>query len=415
MRHYQYITSNRQKGAATLFTSVILLIAITLVTFLTARTVLQETKMTANNYRAAQAIANADAAMEFALTYYNDIGLDADSDGDINFDDDGNDGVNNIVSMINSTIEFNNVIGNRCESVGDLKSALITVTGTSDDGIARRTISQCVGNINIFSGEGPQQPLIARGAIGLTGNFKVVNRVNNITVWTGGNANIGNSTSAATYIWDHTQIRPDPTEITNRATFEDVSNPIANVDIVSTEDMGLGVDIIDNDATLANLTGDELFEGFFPLGKDRMKALAITAEQALVVSEGDALSDLDGKDGIIWIDGDPSDNYDVSLNGGIYGSLESPVVLIVNGNFNASGNPEIYGVLYIVGQMDTTGTVKVIGSSIVEGDPAMVPAGEAPVVGTGGVDLTYSPFTQGLSPRGIKGTASIISGSWRDW
>jgi len=407
----------KQTGAVTLFTSVILLIAITLVTFLTAKTILQETKMTANNYRAAQAVTNAGAAMDFAVTYFNNVGLDADGDGDINFDDDGGGG-NSITPITGSTVTFDNAVGNRCNSSGDLKSALIVTTGTSDDGIASRSISQCLGSINIFSEDGPQQPLIAKGAVGLTGNFKVINRVNNTTVWSGGNAKIGNSSSASTYTWDHTQVRPDTTDIANRATFEDTSgNPPSNTDIVSTKDMGLGIDIVDNDATLAGLTGDALFEGFFPPGRDFIKSLAEGVDQALAIADGDAISSLGGSDGVMWIDGDSASAgpYEVTMTGGTYGSQDHPVALIINGNLKVSGNPIIYGVLYITGQLNAAGTVKVIGSTIVEGDSVMVPAGEDPIVGSGGVDLTYTPFTQGLSPGALTGTATVISGSWRDW
>jgi len=407
-------SSKKQAGAATLFTSVILLIAITLVTFLTAKTILQETKMTANNYRAAQAITEADAAMDYAIAYFNEGGLDHNNDNNVD-----------IIGTPpgTSTITFDNTdtIGNSCKATPhevNMKSAEITVTGTSDDGVASRTISQCVGTINIFSDTGPQQPLIARGTVGLTGNFKVINRVNNTTVWTGGDANIGNSSSASTYIWDHSAIRPDATDISNRAIFEDIAgNPPSNTNIVSTQDVGLGVDIVDNDLTLANLTGDQLFEGFFPSGRDFIKGLAEGIDQALDIADGDALSDLNSKDGVMWIDGDPAsaNPYTVNLTGGTFGSPGNPVALIVNGNLNVSGNPVIYGVLYITGQLDATGTVNVIGSTIVEGDSTMVPAGEDPIVGSGGVDLTYSPFTQGLSPNGIAGTAAVIAGSWRDW
>jgi len=404
----------KQKGAVTIFTSVILLIAITLVTFLTAKTVLQETKMTANNARAAQAVAEADAAMDYAITYFNNGGLDHDGD-DILDDIDLADVT--FVPPGSSTILFS---AGSCATAVSPKAGMITTTGTSDDGLASRTISQCVGTINIFSEEGPQQPLIARGSVGLTGNFKVVNRVNNTTTWSGNTVNLGNSASASTYIWDHTQVRPDATDITNRDIFENTDNPIVDVDIISTEDIGLGVDIIDQDATLAGLSSDDLFEGFFPggegdpsipTGREKMQTLADGAGQLIDAAD---IGDLDGEDGIMWINGDADDN--VSMTGGVYGSPGNPVALIINGNLKVSGNPEIYGVVYVVGQIDATGTLSVVGSTIVEGtNNSSFPVGEDPVVGTGGVDLTYSPFTQHLAKNPIKGTGTVISGSWRDW
>lgn len=416
MKKLYVVSRKQQQGAVTLFTSVILIIAITLVTFLTAKTVLQETKMTANNYRASQAVAEAEAAMDYAITYFNNGGFD--QDGDEIIDDVDAGGVTFSPPGVTFSPPGTSTVvlsAGACAPVLSAKTALITATGTSDDGVANRSISQCVGTINIFSDEGPQQPLIARGGVGLTGNFKVVNRVNNTTVWSGDSVNLGNSASAATYIWDHTQVRPDATDIANRDTFEDTSNPIVDVDIVSTEDLGLGVDIY-IDETLGGLTGDGLFEGFFPAGdslsgRDKMQSLASGIGQLVGAA---SIGSLDGKDGVMWVNGDANDN--VAMTGGDYGSSDKPVALIINGNLNVSGNPTIYGVLYVVGQVDATGTLSVIGSTIVEGtNNSSFLAGEKPVVGSGGVDLTYSPFTQQLSANPLKGTGTVISGSWRDW
>ncbi|MBT5222872.1 MAG: hypothetical protein HON51_10455 [Gammaproteobacteria bacterium] len=411
MKKLYLVKKDQQKGVVTLLTSAILIVALTLVTFLTAKTVLQETKMAANNVRAAQAISEAGAAMDYAITYFNHGGLDHDNNGSV-------DVIGLASAPGTSTIIFNNNDGT-CTSASNMKSALITVTGTSDDGTASRSISQCVGTINIFSDDGPQQSLIARGGVGLTGNFKIVNRVNNTTVWSGNSVAIGNSNSAATYIWDHTQIRPDPTDPANRSIFEDITGtPPSNTDIISTKGLGVGVDIVDQDLNLSGLSGDELFEGFFPggdggspTGREKMQALAKGAGQLIAATD---IGELDGKDGIMWVDGDVNNN--VAMSGGEYGSIDHPVALIINGNLNVAGNPVIYGVLYVTGQLNAAGTVKVIGSTIVEGtNNTSFLAGEDPVVGSGGVDLTYSPFTQHLSPNGITGTATVISGSWRDW
>jgi len=61
--------THKQQGAVTLLTAVVLLISITLVGFLTAKTVLVETQMTADNYRTSQAAAAASAAMDQAVAY----------------------------------------------------------------------------------------------------------------------------------------------------------------------------------------------------------------------------------------------------------------------------------------------------------------------------------------------------------
>ena len=70
------LTLNKQKGAVTLLTGMILLISITLISLLTAKTVLVETQITADNYRTSQAEAAASAAMDQAVAYFNAGGFD---------------------------------------------------------------------------------------------------------------------------------------------------------------------------------------------------------------------------------------------------------------------------------------------------------------------------------------------------
>jgi len=398
------IAGNRQRGATTLLVAIVLLFSITLVTLFTARVVLTDTKVEANNYRARQAVASANAAMDRAVAYFDEDGLDHQDGGpctatvgrDENVDD---------TSCLGFT--YNNADG-ICTTAADMKSALVTATGTSDDGIASRTIYQCLGTIDVFGGNGPKQPLISRGSVGLTGNYNIINRYTNTTGWSGGVIDIGSSASASTYTRpvgtsssDFSRAQKEDNDVTNAYTSEPVSD----------RNKGNGVDTIANDPRLSTLTGDELFNSFFFKDKAGMEELADGQNQSYS-SMGDFETDNgDGSpvEGVIWIEGD------ATLNGGTIGTAESPVVLILNGNVGISGNPDIYGLIYITGQMDATGTLSVYGSSIVEGNDAIVPAGEDPVVGHGGVDLIYTPYALDENPNPLPGLTTVISGSWRDW
>jgi hypothetical protein len=166
------------------------------------------------------------------------------------------------------------------------------------------------------------------------------------------------------------------------------------------------VDTIANDPGLASLTGDAFFNNFFYGDRIIMKNLAQSLSQVYPAAN---VGNAAGKSGVVWIEGD------TSINGGTYGSVDSPVIMIINGNLDARGTPNINGLLYVRGQLNAAGTVGVLGSVIVEGDPALVPTGEDPVVGHGGVDLVYSPYTLDRSSNSIVGTTTAISGSWRDW
>ncbi|MDD5320253.1 MAG: hypothetical protein PHD43_06505 [Methylococcales bacterium] len=415
-------THKKQNGAVTLLTALVLLIGITLVTLLSAKTVLVETQISADNYRMAQAVAAASAAMDFGVGYFDGTATKGDGSattGNIviaGFDHD----LNNVVDTFGqktyisnddkqtttATLTFNNAAGTRCVAAGstpNMKGGLITAVGFSDDGLAQRTISQCIGTLDIFASNGPKQALISRGDVGLTGNYQVINRYSNTTAWSGKSVNIGASATASTFL------RPIGTEESSytRAQLED-SDTTNNYtsEAVSDRDKGNGVDIIANDPSLNSLTGDEFFNNFFYGDRIMMESLAKNLDQRY--SAGD-IDSADGKTGVVWIEGD------ATMTGGTYGTADSPVIIIINGNLRAAGTPDINGMLYVRGQLDAAGTIGVLGSVVVEGDPAMVPAGEDPVVGAGGVDLIYSPYTLDRSANPIVGTTTAISGSWRDW
>ena len=404
----------RQQGMSSLPIALTLLIGVTFVTLSTSKTALMEQQISANVYRTAQATAAADAALGYGIAYFDNGGfdqVDADADPDtidIDYAADApfalpltsGDGS----QQTNATVYFDNNDG-VCTSDGDNQSAKIIATGFSDDGTAQRTISQCVGTLKIYRGDGPEQPLITRGAVGITGNFTIINRVNNIAIWSGSDVAIGNSSSAETYIWPSEIDKPGIT-LTNRDIFEDFQTPYTNVSVTSTEDLGSGIDIVDEDPFLSTLTGDEFFELFFSVKKNVVKQMAANLGQYYAGSDIDSV---DGKTGVIWVEGD------ASMNGGVMGSNTAPVIMVVNGNLFAAGSPEIFGILYVVGQIDAKGTVAVVGSTIVEADETMVPAGEDAVKGTGSLDLVFSPFTTGASGTPIAGTTTVISGSWKDW
>ncbi len=416
-------TYKNQKGAVTLLTALVLLIGITLVTLLSAKTVLVETQIAADNYRMAQAVAAASAAMDFGVGYFDGTATKGDGTATTNnvviagFDHDvPSDGVDTFglrtytssdgTQTTTATLTFNNVAGTRCVATGetpDMKSGLMTAVGFSDDGLAQRTISQCIGTIDVFGGNAPKQALISRGGVGLTGNYQVINRFYNTTVWSGQAVNIGASASASTFL------RPIGSEESSytRAQLEDddTTNNYTS-QAVSDRDKGNGVDTIASDPSLGSLTGDEFFNNFFYGDRTMMKSLAISLDQSYTAGN---LDSAEGKSGVVWIEGD------ATMNGGTYGAADSPVIIIINGNLRATGNPDINGILYVRGQLDAAGTVDVLGSVVVEGDSAIVPVGEDPVVGHGGVDLIYSPYTLDRSANPIVGTTTPISGSWRDW
>ncbi len=421
---------NSQNGAATLFTAVILLIATTLVAFMAGKTALQEVKMTANNYRASQAITAADAGMDYALAYFNGVGLaiagsDHDNDGTL-------DHIDNDVGFVNpnrATIIFYSesslaavtpaplpCVNPSVDGTGNQKSALIQVTGTSDDGIASRTIFQCVGTRNLLKGGGPKQSLISGASVGLTGSAQIINRYSDLNIWSADSTAISGGAM-------ETYIRPTDMEIsdlTEAELIDDTTSPsIPNVQKVSSGGLGGGTDTYQNDAflaaaktaTVANISGGgdgsgpgTFFNLFFTESLTAMSEIANgipTATGTQLLSSGISDAGLDGLGGVVFVNGDASMN----ANGTTIGAIDAPAIVIVDGDFDFSGGT-IYGLVYVTGDTTITGNPSVIGTTISEGS----------VSGSGTLKLVYARKI-GDSTDGppIIGTTGIISGSWRDW
>ena len=446
MKRYVLTTSKKQKGAATLVTAVILLIAITLVALLSGKTVLNETKIAASNYRITQASAAANYAMDLGFNYFDSGGFDRlnnttglpqaygdgimDTVGDIDGDgvndsllDANADGFFDAVFNLSSSdgsqstsaqLSFNNAAGTRCVAAGEsinMKKGLITAVGFSDDGLATRTITQCVGPLNILHNDGPKQPLIAQGNVALTGNARIINRFTNTTIWSGGQVGIGSSSAMETYILDPAVVVPlDPSVPADKARLLDTDEN-ADTQLVSNNNLGNGLDIIDDDPSLGTLEGLAFFTNFFTV--DTRAELKALAGDQVYTSMGDAIT-VPAKKGLIWVE---EADGDQTMNGGTIGSTDEPAIVYINGDFTLGGTATIYGLLYVAGKYTIVGTPTVVGANIVEGtDLATETPTTPPIVsGVGTISLVY---WQGFFSAGSNvppGLGVVIAGSWRDW
>lgn len=428
---------NSQRGAASLFIALILLIGITLVTFLTAKTVLVATQMTANNYRSAQAFAAANAAMDYALAYFGDPGnttfpcVTANYPAGFTQNHTYQPGANlptttASVCIDNTTARplitpWGVTVNTACvTNSGATTAGMIIATGWSDDGQAQRTLTQCIGTRSLLAGNGPDQTLVSGGAVGLTGNASIINRFNDLNIWSAGGVDIGSSAM-------ETYIRPTGTEINDLSYNELTAAPQSgktdaenNIQKVSSSGLGTGTDVYQNDgvlaaaksATDASATGDgpdTFFDLFFP--EMRKAEIARSAQAADQYYDNDNATDypepttanIAGRSGIIYVEGD------ASFQGGAgttLGSPTAPVLLFVDGNFQLTGGT-IYGAIYITGQLTGGGNPVVHGTVIAENGVNR---------GAGTLDLVYSPFGDGSGDGSLlPGLTGIIAGSWRDW
>ncbi|MCK5121556.1 MAG: hypothetical protein KAQ91_06210, partial [Methylococcales bacterium] len=261
MKTLNQTTLDKQQGVASLLISIMILIGITLVILLISKTVVTETKIVADNNRISQAVGSANYAMDYAVNYFDSGGFDQDEDTNADniltdYDADGiGDELRLITKVAASTkTTFGSVSFDKDDiclpngATESWQSGLIKAEGSSDDRIATRTITQCVGTIELVRDDGPDQPLVAQGQVFVTGTSNIVNRYTNTTVWSGGEVKISSSSSVSTFIKNSSSGTLTDAEL--------ISTTIAdNTQLVSNNNLGNGLDIIDEDPNLSNLKG----------------------------------------------------------------------------------------------------------------------------------------------------------------
>ncbi|MDD1620132.1 MAG: hypothetical protein LUQ11_01530 [Methylococcaceae bacterium] len=444
------IKLNSQRGVASLLTALVLLICITLVALVSSKTVLVETQIAADNYRASQAVAAANYALDYGVNYFDAGGFDrvvnasgtgtaitgctpdnplpaagspgsdcivdtgaADTDGDGTIDQQFNAlslKSADLSQTTTATLAFNNAAGTYCVAAGatpDMQHGMITATGFSDDSLATRTITQCIAPLNILRDNGPKQPLVAQGNVALTGNARIINRYTDTTVWSGGLVQIGSSSAMETFI--NSTSDPATTEAERIDTDDD-----EHAQLVSNRNLGNGLDIIDDDPSLGNLVGLEFFKNFFAVEtRAQLKQIAVDNGQSYtnISSALNPASPAPATGGLVWIEGNQS------MNGGTIGSLAKPAIVVVNGDMTLTGGATIYGLLYVAGTYTINGTPQIIGANIVEGTDLTTNLQAAPpiVSGTGTISLVYWPAFAAGSGNPLPSLTAVVSGSWRDW
>ncbi|MBE0434859.1 MAG: hypothetical protein IBX56_03535 [Methylomicrobium sp.] len=427
----------RQKGAISLLTALILLIGISLITFFTAKTVLVETQISANNYRTSQAVAAAQAALDEGTAYFMAGGTDHNQDFNRDFTEPPNaeempsaencaisaDTTTSPVNLTNQLALFyfdrpdppppapdDNGRPNRCriffpEANDVVDAALLVARGWSDDCSAVREISQCLGTFDIFAGgKSPEQPFVTRVGVGALGNAQIINRYNNSNIWAGGDAGVAGA-SFSTYLRPSNKSRDDLTS--EQLNSEDVvlTGEDQDAQLVSNKNAGYGIDVVTNDPTLGTKTSDEFFEMFFAQTKTHLMNAADNVDQR----SDSGTQPPDKTTGLIWVGGDGAPSTTTtSITGGTIGSESNIAILIVNGDLSITGDVDIYGVVYVTGELKVAGKATIRGSVISENGPNDI---------TGTMNMVYVPYGEGSGTSNpfIPGSGAVIPGSWRDW
>lgn len=445
MKYRFHNTPNRQQGTMAILVSLIILTLITFVSLFTAKTVTMEQKIATNDTNSKIAFEAAEAGLEAALTYvksgYDQDGDDAvddelvfESDGKVSIDGAGSqnykeftDSSNNTMSKVTVTLTMD------ASTVSLSENFYITAVGETIDGAATRTISQTVSTPNPLA-TAPNTPFTARGSMDVGGSATVHNPEGFGTIVTGGTAAITGTGSISTRVANKDTTATSSGNGNNwpacfggqfECTGSYVGCPgtgkVKCLLIDSAGKSATGGDVIDGETTLAGFTADEFFEATFGVSKANFKANVATmvmtaAEFGNTYATGGASLAVNE---IIWVEGDVSTNgVDVGCkvsagtrNTGAHGAYDMPCslanigasIVVVNGDWDVNGG-SIYGLLYVIGDVDTHGSPEVIGAMIVEGGATAM---------TGSMDIWYdSGILNDLANLGAKVSTS---GTWKDF
>ncbi|WP_460566322.1 pilus assembly PilX family protein [Hydrogenophaga aquatica] len=383
----------------TLLVSVVILVLTTILVIFVSRAALMEQRMSANEIRHKQAFEAAQAGLDQAMVFMRTAPQGIDKNND-NVADAGptatlSNGSTYFVAFcqpgtaIPACPDAPGYVACTAPALSNFNTPVVASCGWSDDNIARQMVRQGMGSVSAMS-RAPTNPLTSGAGVNVSGSANVVNYFNNLTVWSGGTlSSIGNA--GKTFIRNPTVSPPaagtvPPGEPNSCSTSTDY--------VCVTDKNTTGPDVIDNDPTLASLSGDQMFLNYF--GRTLNEYKTQVASQVINAANVDSIAGTLGQSIVI--------NGNTTFPNATIGSRERPVVLIVDGNVSFQGTPTIYGTLYVTGDVTGGGNPRVQGSMVVKGS----------VAPTGSVDIIYDPFVTSTAAT-TTGIVGWIPGTWRDW
>ena len=393
-----------QTGATTLAMAMVLLLLITMVSVYTSRTVLLEQKISANDFRARQSFEAAESGLQIAIAYIGSrSGADKDGDGNADpvFDTDG-DGIGNV-----NTSTFTDGSSVTVTVTGGFPQFSVQAVGVSDDRTATRTVRSVGATVDTLPNS-PENPLTTKGTVVVNGSATVHNPEGHSTIWSGSDVDLGSNNATATEI-------ANPTDA-NYPTCMDTSMT-CSLTRSSTKN-AIGLDVVEYDSSLANLTPEEMFQNFFGLSMVNYRESRVTLDVAAADANNLASNEANpgvhlGVGEVIWVEGNTSlsNVTTVGCEEKVVGSGTcpdaslDPSILIINGDLATSGTPNFYGLVYVVGSLNMSSNTTVTGAVIVSGNLQSTTGGS--------LDVWYNSDV--LDWTRDNGPLSGAPGSWQDW
>ena len=438
----------KQQGAAALLMSLILLALITIITLYTAKNIVMEKKIGGNDFRSKLAFEDAETGLHdtlnfFKIKYVGDLAdfdntdfslIDVDN-YTVTLTDNANPNVtqsvtyaggaaydianfnlidkdnvyivglknSNSSSSLSITDDSAGVAGEEVEGLGPFD---IVSVGSSEDNTASRTISILTNNVDPLPNV-PGNPLTSKSAVIINGSATVYNPEGHSTIWSGESVDLGSNNSTATYV-------ANPSDVAYPACMD---SSVTCSGTQSSNRTSIGLDVIEHDSSLGNLSEDEMFINVFGIPPDVYRDS--TAD--MVIDAANIADAFNATGKIIWVDGHTTINGEtIGCSVDIVGinadsdNLPSktctdtpivPSILIINGDLTTIGSPVFYGLVYVMGNLQGGGNPTVEGAIVLGGDNNSAPSGS--------VDIWYnSDLLEAL--RNL-GSYSAASGTWSDW
>lgn len=419
----------RQRGVATVVVTLVLLLAVALISLYTSRSAVIEQRISANEVRAKQALAAANAGIDQALAYMATGGiyqkdnltttavLEVDALVPIALPSAGGSTSTYQVVFRNAGDPGDHLL--ECAATGGappclpacpasaanaLEAQTTTATpwrrivavscGWSDDSTSVQRVAQELAPTPSLAGT-VSTPMVTKGGVDVTGNVSVFNYFNDLTVWSGEPVSSG-SAPGKTYI-KTAGATPAPAgnpPVPPHRQIGSGNNVPTHYQASTVKDGNtqvIGHDVVGGDSNLRDLSTEEFFEYFMNKTMDDYKK---TANVVIAAANIGTVANMQSK--VIWVDG----NIDTVPN---LGSPTNPVILVVNGNAKITGTPTVYGLIFVIGDVDAAGGGNFFGSLINTGKFS----------GAGGPAIVYDP--QVLSTVGQMGRPAKVVGTWRDW
>lgn len=439
----------RQGGISTLVVAVVLLIAATLITFFAAKVGVQETRMSANDYRHRQAFSNAETAADKARVAlaahapnfatwawtacagtsfpcgdgttarydatwsFLDV-TDIDPDALISATDADGDGTPD--PLPGNPRAFLLTQPDTVTGVASRDAPLVMVgTASSDDGTALAFTQQGLVRSTFIKSEARIAPVIAP-VVNTGGNLSVVTNPNAagdgvpVSVWADGAEGPIDFHSTSTRSCQADQFIDNSG---NRCIGLTIPDPVTGSlpswgschceRTISGGPAGALWDESWEDKDLVDYGPfpDDLFEFLFGLPRASYATL-----KALATPLADCSSLGPASTGFFWVTGD----CDISGSGFEVGSRASPVIVVVDGDLSLRGGAHLWGVLYV---FDPAATVRVSGGFNMHG--SFVSEADLDDVTGGTFNSIYDPDVA-LALTSASGLArwAPLPGGWND-